>query len=213
MPVFNAEPFLAEALESVFAQDYAPFEVLVVNDGSRDLSGEIARSFPGVRYLEQENRGAGAARNLALRHAGGEYVSFVDADDVVPPTKLSLQVGYLMRHPEIACVLGRQQWMQEPPDTARDVVWGDLEGIPLLSMVIRRSVLNEVGEFRNPPSEDMDLLVRLRTAGHKYHVLSEVVLHRRYHGNNLFAGSGLGPILPSTLKAKLDRERAQQEGT
>jgi glycosyltransferase involved in cell wall biosynthesis len=210
MPVYDAEEFLAEALESVFAQDYSPLEVLVVNDGSRDRSAEIARSFDGVRYFEQENQGASAARNLAITHARGEYVAFVDADDVVPQTKLSLQVGYLMEHPDVACVMGRQHWMQEPPGAARDAVWGDLEGIPLLSMVIRKSALDEVGEFKEAPHEDMDLMVRLRAAGHRYSVLPEIVLHRRYHGSNLFAGRGLGPILPSSLKAKLDEERAKR---
>jgi glycosyltransferase involved in cell wall biosynthesis len=210
MPVYNAEEFLTEALESVFAQDYSPLEVLVVDDGSQDRSAEIARSYAGIRYFEQQNQGASAARNLALAHARGEYIAFVDADDVVPPTKLSLQVSYLVEHPEVACVMGRQHWMQEPPGAARDAVWGDLEGIPLLSMVIRKSVLDEVGEFKEAPHEDMDLLVRLRAAGHKYFVLPEIVLHRRYHGKNLFAGQGLGPILPSSLKAKLDQERAKR---
>jgi len=210
MPVYNAEPFVAEALESVFRQDYSPLEVLVVNDGSQDRSGEIVRGFDGIRYFEQDNQGASAARNLAIAHAAGEYVAFVDADDVVPPTKLTSQVGYLIAHPEVACVLGRQHWMQEPPGGVRDAVWGDLEGIPLLSMVVRRSVLDEVGEFKEAPHEDMDLMIRLRAAGHKYFVMPEIVLHRRYHGNNLFAGQGLGPIRLSSLKAKLDQERARR---
>lgn len=209
MPVYNAEPFITEALESVVAQDYEPIEVLVVNDGSDDRSGEIARSFAGIRYFEQDNRGAGAARNLAISYASGDYVAFVDADDIVPTTKLSLQVRHLEDHPELACVLGRQHWMQEPPGAVPDQVWGDLDGIPLLSMVIRRSILLEVGEFCDPPHEDMDLLVRLRAAGHQLAVLPEIVLHRRYHGKNLFAGQGLNPIRLSSLKAKLDRERAE----
>jgi len=209
MPVYNAEAFLAEALESVFAQDYEPVEVIVVNDGSSDRSAEIARSFPGVRYFEQENQGASAARNLAIGHSAGEFIAFVDADDVFPPTKLTLQVGYLLEHPEVACVLGRQEWMQEPPNPVRDSVWGDIDGIPLLSMVARRSVLLEVGEFDEEQGGDMDFLVRLRAEGHQFVVLPDIVLHRRYHGNNLVAGRGLSPLPPISLKAKLDRERAR----
>ena len=207
MPVYNAEPFLAEALDSAFGQDYEPVEVLVVNDGSTDRSGEIARSFPDVRYFEQENRGAGAARNLAITQARGEYVAFIDADDIVPPSKLGLQVGHLEEHPDTAGVLGRQEWMQKPPGAVPDQVYGDLDGIPLLSLVIRRSVLLEIGEFCDPPHEDMDMMIRLRAAGHKVEVLPEIVLHRRYHGANLFAGQGLGPLRISSLKAKLDAER------
>lgn len=213
MPVYDAELYLAEALESVFAQDYSPLEVIVVNDGSRDRSEEIARSFEGVRYFEQANQGASAARNFAIARASGEYVAFVDADDVVPPEKLSLQVGYLIEHPDVACVMGRQHWMQEPPGAVRDAVWGDLDGIPLLSMVVRRSVLAEVGQFKEAPHEDMDLLVRMRAAGHTYAVLPEIILHRRYHGANLFAGRSLSPIRLTSLKAKLDHERARRGET
>jgi glycosyltransferase involved in cell wall biosynthesis len=211
IPVYNAEAFLAETLESVFAQDYEPFEVLVVNDGSSDRSGEIARSFPAVRYFEQENRGPSAARNLAVANAGGEFVAFVDSDDIVPPDKLTVQVGYLLEHPEVAVTLGRQHWMQEPPGVVRDPVWGDLDGIPLVSMVVRRRVLLEVGEFDEDQGGDMDFLVRLRAQGHTFVVLPEIVLERRYHGENLVAGRGLSPLPPISLKAKLDRERARRQ--
>jgi len=210
LPVFDGEAFLREALDSVFAQDYHPFEVIVVNDGSRDRSGEIARSYSGVRYHEQENRGASAARNLGVSVAEGEYVAFVDADDVVPPHKLSLQGDYLFEHPAVACVLGRQHWMQEPPGLVRDVVWGDLDGIPLVSMVVRRAVLLGIGEFDEEQGGDMDLLVRLRECGHEIVVLPDVVLDRRYHGKNLVAGRGLTPLPPASLKAKLDRERVRR---
>lgn len=210
VPVYNGEEFLAEALQSVFAQDYEPIEVLVVNDGSKDRSGEIARSFDGVRYFEQENRGASAARNVAIAHARGEYVAFADADDVVPPDKLAVQVSYLIEHPEVAATLGRQHWMEAPPDAVRDPVWGDIDGIPLVSMVVRRAVLREVGELDEEQGGDMDFLVRLRAEGHSFVVLPEIVLHRRYHGGNLVAGRGLVPLPPASLKAKLDRERARR---
>jgi glycosyltransferase involved in cell wall biosynthesis len=210
MPVYNAEAFVAEALESVFAQQYSPLEVLVVNDGSHDRSGEIARSFDDVRYLEQENRGASEARNHAIRHASGEYIAFVDADDIVPPSKLDTQVGYLIEHPDVAATLGRQHWLQEPPDLARDQVWGDPDGIPLVSMVVRRDVVLDVGSLDEKQGGDMDFLVRMRAAGHEFVVLPEIVLHRRYHGNNLVAGRNLVPLPPASLKAKLDRERARR---
>jgi glycosyltransferase involved in cell wall biosynthesis len=213
MPAYNAEPFLAEALDSVFAQNYEPVEVLVVNDGSSDRTGEIARSFPALRYFEQENRGAGAARNLAIAQARGEYVAFVDADDLVPASKLSVQVGFLEENPAAAGVLGRQVWMEEPPGAARDQVYGELDGIPLVSLVIRRSLLREMGEYCDPPHEDMDMMIRLRAAGHKVEVLPEIVLHRRYHGGNQFAGQGLGPLRISSLKAQLDARRARGEGS
>ena len=210
VPVFNGEAFLGEALESVFAQNYEPLEVIVVNDGSTDRSGEIAKSDARIRYLEQPNRGASSARNLGVAVASGTFIGFVDADDVIPPTKFSDQIGYLLEHPEIDCVLGRQDWIEEPEGLARDVVWGDPDGIPLMSMVLRSNVLREIGGYVEEHGGDMDMLVRLRASGHGIAVLPQMVLHRRYHGNNLVAGRALAPIPPISLKLKLDAERARR---
>ena len=147
IPVYNSEAFVADALDSVFAQDYEPFEVIAVDDGSSDGGAAIVQSYPALRYIHQENSGPSAARNVGVDAARGEFIAFVDADDVVPPTKLSVQVGYLLDHPDTVCVLGRQHWMNPPAGLARDPVWGDLDGIPIMSMVVRRSVLLEIGGY------------------------------------------------------------------
>jgi alpha-1,6-rhamnosyltransferase len=209
LPVYNAEPFLRETLDSVLAMDYEPFEVVAVDDGSTDGSVEILRSEPRVRLVEQANAGASAARNTGAHHARGALFAYVDADDLVPANKLALQVGYLLEHPDVACVLGRQEWMNPPEGLARDQVFGDLDGIPLMSMVIRADVLRELGDFDEEKGGDMDMLVRLRERGYSHHVLPEIVLHRRYHGGNLVAGRGLSPLPAISLKEKLDRERAR----
>jgi glycosyltransferase involved in cell wall biosynthesis len=208
IPVYNAEPFLRETLDSVFALDYEPFEVIVVDDGSTDGSAEVARSYPGVRFFEQANSGASGARNTGASHARGEFLAYVDSDDLVPANKLALQVGYMLDHPDVVCVLGRQEWMNPPEGLARDVFFGDLDGIPLMSMVIRSDVLRDVGEFDEDRGGDMDFLIRLRERGYKHHVLPEIILRRRFHGGNLVAGRGLSPLPPISLKEKLDRERA-----
>ncbi|MFL5886158.1 MAG: glycosyltransferase family 2 protein, partial [Thermoleophilaceae bacterium] len=78
VPVYQGERYLAEALDSVFAQDYEPLEVIVLDDGSTDGSADIARSYGGVRYLHQENSGIAAARNAAIGAARGEIVAFLD---------------------------------------------------------------------------------------------------------------------------------------
>lgn len=212
--VYNGERTLGAALESALAQDYRPAEVVVVDDGSTDSTAEVARSFPGVRYLRQANEGPSAARNRGLTAAAGEYVAFLDADDELPSTKLTVQVGYLLEHPEVECVLGRQEASFEgggaPEWMARDPVFGDFAGVPLMSLVARRSTLLELGGF--DPSlriaEDRDLLVRMRERGVRIEVVPEVVLRRRFHGRNLsFERPEDHPLLRS-LKAKLDRSRA-----
>jgi glycosyltransferase involved in cell wall biosynthesis len=215
VPVYNAEGFLAETLDSVYALDYEPFEVIVVDDGSTDGSATIAQSYAGVRYIGQHNHGPSTARNVGIEAAQGEFVAFVDSDDVVLPHKLSVQVGYLLDHPDVAAVMGRQEWITPPPDAVPDRVWGDLDGIPPMSMVIRKAVLAEIGGFdpvlRGP--EDTELLMRMRVAGYRFVVLPDVVMHRRYHGGNLVAGRRAQPVLLDLLKTKLDIERAHTEET
>ncbi len=215
VPVYNREQFLGETLDSIFALDYGPFEVIVVDDGSTDGSAEIAQSYPDVHYFRQENRGPGAARNIGIEASRGEFVAFVDSDDVVFPHKLSAQVGYLLDHPDVTATLGRQEWITPPPNAVPDLVWGDLDGITPISIVIRRAALIEVGCFdpalRGP--EDVDLLVRLRERGYRFLVLPEVVMRRRYHGDNLVAGRREAPLPLELLKTKLDRERARDRGT
>ena len=215
VPVYNAEAFLRETLDSVFALDYEPFEVIVVDDGSTDGSAAIAESYLGVRCIRQENRGPSEARNEGILIARGEFVAFVDSDDVVLPDKLSVQVGYLLDHPDVTATLGRQEWITPPPDAVPDLVWGDLDGIPPLSLVIRNAALLEVGFFdpalRGP--EDTDLLMRLRENGYRFVVLPEVVMRRRYHGGNLVAGNRAAARSFELLKAKLDRDRARTQET
>ena len=210
VPVYNVEGFLREALDSLFAQDYEPFEVVVVDDGSTDGSGTIARSYPEVRYLRQENQGPAAARNAGIAAARGEIVAFADADDVQLPTRLSVQVGYLIEHPEISATLGRQVWITPPPGAVPDVVWGDLDGIPAMTMVVQKRTLAELGGFdprlRGP--EDTDLLIRMREGGHRFVVLPEIVMRRRYHGENLVAGRGDVVAPAALIRAKLERSRA-----
>jgi SAM-dependent methyltransferase len=177
----DAEKFLAEALESVFAQDFADWELLLVDDGSRDRSTAIAQEYARrdparVRYLEHAghaNRGTSASRNLGLRHAGGEYVAFLDADDVWVPGKLSEQLEIMRAHPSAAMVFGRTRywygWNGRPEDAARDYVrsCGEREDVlvrppfflsmtllggkwpspSMSSVLLRRSSLERIGGF------------------------------------------------------------------
>jgi glycosyltransferase involved in cell wall biosynthesis len=209
---YNGERFLSQALESVFSQDYDPFEVVFVDDGSTDGTGEIAQSFP-VRYLHQENQGLPAARNAALRVARGEFVAFADDDDLLPPSKLTVQARYLSEHPETGCVLGRQEWIVEDgiqaPELKRDPIFGELGGIQLVSAMFRRAVLDGLGGF-DPTyryAEDRDLFVRMRERGVEIEVLPDVVLHKRLHGSNMTMNQPESHPLLRSLKEKLERER------
>jgi alpha-1,6-rhamnosyltransferase len=213
MAAYNAEAYIAEALQSLVAQDWQRFEVIVVDDGSQDRTGDIVQSFPEVEYIRQENAGPSAARNAAFSRSKGEFVANFDADDVLPPTRLTLQATYLIEHPEVGCVFGRQEWMNAPPWMTRDAVYGDIDGIPLSSAMFRRDVLVEVGGYDTSfvHGEDMDVLIRMRERGIQYAVQPEIVLCRRFHETSLTGGRSFGAPLLRSLQAKLERERAESE--
>jgi glycosyltransferase involved in cell wall biosynthesis len=128
----DEERFLAEAVESVLAQTYEAWELLLVDDGSTDGSPAIARRYadahPGrIHYLEHPGhatRGMSASRNLGLREARGAYVTFLDGDDVFLPAKLAEQVAIMEAHPDVAMVYGRaliwHGWTGRAEDAARD---------------------------------------------------------------------------------------------
>ncbi len=198
IPVYNGERFLAAAIESALEQTYRPLEVIVVDDGSTDRSATVARSFAGVEVIDQEHAGPGAARNRGIAAASGEFLAFLDADDLMPPDKLELQVGYLREHPEVGCVLGHQELLLEPG--IERPVWAEVApalararpdiaqrgGVPLISMVVRASLFEQIGGFDTSyvHGEDADCLLR---AGQLAGVvtLDSVVLRRRVHSGNL----------------------------
>lgn len=132
IPFFNAKRFVQEAIESVLAQTYKEWELLLVDDGSTDRGSSIALSYvekepTRIRYFEHEgheNRGLSASRNLGIRNAKGEYIAFLDADDVWLPRKLQEQVGILASFPEAAIVYQTGQvwygWTGNSADIRRD---------------------------------------------------------------------------------------------
>lgn len=102
MPAYNAERYLGEAIESVLAQTYPDWELIIVNDGSSDRTPEIALNYtdPRIRIIHQSNGGESIARNTALRHMRGEFVAFLDSDDAFLTRHLELGVAYLNDHPD-----------------------------------------------------------------------------------------------------------------
>lgn len=132
----NEERFLQEAVDSVFAQTYGNWELLLVDDGSTDQSSMIAQCCAAahpekVRYLEHNghaNRGMSASRNLGVANAKGTYISYLDGDDIWNPNKLERQLTLLGAHPEAVMVYGPLQcwhsWTGDPNDQNRDYLYG-----------------------------------------------------------------------------------------
>jgi teichuronic acid biosynthesis glycosyltransferase TuaG len=111
MPAYNAAKYLRQAVESVLAQDYPHWELIIINDGSTDGTGKIAQSFTDQRviYLEQPNGGVSTARNAGLARMHGEFFCFLDADDVMPQGSLSSRLKVFKEHPALVFVGGAQE--------------------------------------------------------------------------------------------------------
>jgi len=217
IPVYNGARYLRAALESVFAQTYRPFEVIVVDDGSVDDSGDIAQSFPEVRYLRQENQGVAAARNNAIDAARGEFFAFLDQDDLWTPEKLRLQIGHLLSHPDLGYTLTQQQFFLDPGATLpawfrKELLASVHTGWVLGTLVVRRAVFETVGSFATGYSaaNDSDWFFRAKAAGIPMAVVPELLLLKRIHGAN---DSGRSKEILSELlkvvKTSLDRQRSQ----
>ncbi|MBP8270349.1 MAG: glycosyltransferase family 2 protein [Sphaerotilus sp.] len=181
IPAFNTERYLRRAIESVLAQRYGPVECIVVDDGSTDRSGEIARSFGNrVRYIAQANGGASAARNTGIHAARGEYIAFLDADDYWLDTKLEHQMRVFAAHPGLRLVSAHWTWLPSTTDpaitdfkgpqfdaTALSVLpgWESLLRDPYLctpTVVVPTAVARAVGGFDTtlPSAEDVDFFLR-----------------------------------------------------
>ena len=110
IPAYNADQFIAQAIQSVVDQTYWPYEIIVVDDGSTDKTREILKGLGDkIRCLYQENYGPSSARNAGIKIARGTYICFLDADDLWTPEKLEAQVEFLERHPDIALVFSDHQ--------------------------------------------------------------------------------------------------------
>ena len=216
VPVHDGERFLEAALESILGQGYAPLDVVVVDDGSTDRTAAILDGYGGVRVVTQAQAGPAAARNAGMRLATGEAITFLDADDQMPPGRIALQAAYLEQHPDVDAVLGRQEIVVEagvePPAWVAHA--GDLRRATLvqpMTIMARRSVFDRVGLFDETYAlgEDSDWLFRVWDAGLSVVVLDDVLLRRRIHGHNLtYDTLGSQRALLRALKARADRRRA-----
>jgi len=115
LPIYNVEQYIAEAINSVLAQTYTNFELLAIDDGSTDRSIEICQQFtdPRIKIIHQRNRGLAGARNTGIRHAQGEYLAFLDSDDLWLPEKLEKHVAHLEDSPTVGVSFSRSAFVDQ----------------------------------------------------------------------------------------------------
>jgi glycosyltransferase involved in cell wall biosynthesis len=212
VPAWNAERWLGEALGSVLEQSIRPVDVVVVDDGSSDATGEIAEGFGSpVRVVRQANGGIGAARNRGLELIGGELLTFLDADDLLTAGSLACRVRALAGGQDLDMVFGGVRQFSEIRD---GIPVGRGEARPghlPTAMLARRRVLEVVGEFSTGThvAEGLDWLLRAREQGLRELTIEDQVLWRRVHGeNNSVRHRGEIGEYARALKASLDRRRA-----
>lgn len=193
IPVYNAGKYLDAALKSVFSQTYSNMEVIVIDDGSTDHSATIAKSNPAVQYFYQKNKGVSAARNIGLEASNGEYIAFLDADDLWKPQKTEEQVIFMTNHQNFGvtgtyAVNFLEEGTKLPDWLKNDSNWSRHEDYIIPStMMARKSVFERVGGFDTslPSGEDTDLLWRVREFGIELDILEKILVRRRFHGENL----------------------------
>jgi hypothetical protein len=196
VPCYNAERYLASALESALAQEGVALEVLVADDGSSDGTTEVlARYSDRVQVLHQDHRGPSAARNACLQAARGDYVALLDADDRYRPGKLARQAAALDTRPDVGLVytgwnviddegspLPDQGWSREEGDVRRRLLLGNLAHP--VAVMLRRAPAIEAGGFDESiqVNEDWDLFLRLALRGMRWTCIDEALSEYRVHG-------------------------------
>jgi glycosyltransferase involved in cell wall biosynthesis len=215
IPVYNGERFLAEAIRSVLAQTYALYELIVVDDGSTDRTPEIAQSFPAVRYVRQMHAGAAAARKRGVEQANGEYLAFLDADDLWMPDKLSVQMRAFEEDLGLEAVSGLVEQFEQPGLERRySIPLVPQPGYSLIALVVTRQVLGEVGGFPEEPmaGETIAWFTQFIAARRRFRIVQHVVARRRIHGQNfsLINQEEKTHNMLRGLKRSIDSKRAAQ---
>jgi glycosyltransferase involved in cell wall biosynthesis len=220
IPSYNCAAYLGAAIGSALSQSYRPIEILVVDDGSTDGTSSVVESFgEGVRYLRQEHAGVGAARNLGIRHAKGEFFALLDADDLWTEGKTELQMKLLSEHPEIEMVFGKMEEFYSEDLTPGErqrlrLREGQHPALAASTLLIRRSSFLRAGEFMTSwrVGEFVDWYLKAAETGITSTVLPKVVARRRLHRSNMGTREKSSRAdYARILKESLDRRR--QAGT
>ena len=199
IPAYNAMRFLPQTVASVLQQTFTDFEVLIIDDGSKDGTAQwaAAQTDPRVKLVSRANGGAAATRNTGVAAARGEYVAFLDADDVWQPTKLAKQVARAEADPSVGLVDTWISYIDSAGEPIGEVMTQHVEGDVWAEMLeynlvrcgstplVRRRLFDEVGSFDEGfrYAEDWEMWIRI-TARARFAVVKEPLVAYRQHANN-----------------------------
>lgn len=213
--VRDGEAYLSEAIDSALSQSYRPIEIIVVDDGSRDGTPEIAERYRGITYVRQEPLGISTARNRAVDASSGELLAFLDADDVFTPDRLRRMTRPLAADSMLEAVFGCVSEFVQPglPEPSVSMLRAPRDRAPsrlITAMMIRRSAFDRIGPF--DVDQHVNVTVewssRAADAGLRSVMLDDVVLRRRLHGENHgVAGWDAGRQLLRIARSSIERRR------
>jgi glycosyltransferase involved in cell wall biosynthesis len=219
VPVYNGERFIAEALDSIFNQTYRHIEVIVADDGSTDETSRIVGSYENrVRRVFQERGGPSATRNLGLRHARGELIAFLDADDLWHREKLERQAARFVARPELqVSVTQVQHFWESELEEEKKALEGHpraqtVPGYATTSLLAHRGVFDAVGSFSSDLwlADAAEWFIRAREKAIVIELLPEPLVYHRMHSQNITRRMSDASCaeFARVLKASLDRRRA-----
>ena len=222
VPVFNGERFLREAIDSILAQTYRPLEIIAVDDGSMDSTSAILASYgEPVHYIAQSNAGPATARNTGIHTATGDFIGFLDSDDLWHPAKLARQMARFDARPELDISVTHVQnfWMPELNEEKEHFLehrrGQALPGYSTVTLLARRKLFDTIGVFDTTlkHGDDTDWFLRAEDQGAQIELLPEVLVYRRLHANNRsreWAARSRAEYL-MLIKKLVERRRARRQ--
>ncbi len=220
IPTYNRAWILKEAIDSVLSQDYENFELIVVDDGSEDKTKELLDGYKNrLRMIKQKNSGVSAARNKGLRAAYGEFIAFLDSDDIWLSGKLSAQVDFFLSHPHAFICQTEEIWIRKGkrvnPKNKHKKPSGDIFEPSLAlclvspsAVMMRRRLFDEVGFFDETlyACEDYDLWLRTGCRYPVYLIETPLIIKRGGHDDQLSKAWGLDRFRIRSLIKILENE-------
>ena len=221
IPTYNRGWILTEAIDSVLAQDYEDYELIVVDDGSTDNTREILDDYgQDIMVLRQANKGVSAARNRGIAEAGGQLVAFLDSDDLWLPRKLSRQVDFFKLNPAAVINQTEEIWIRNgvrvnPKDRHRKpsgMIFERSLGLCLISpsaVMIKKPLFDAVGVFDEnlPACEDYDLWLRVSCRYPVHLIDTPLIIKRGGHGDQLSKAPGLDRFRIQSLEKIIESGR------
>ncbi len=199
IPAYNGDRYIGEAIDSILAQTYRDYEIIVADDGSTDNTRQVVKQYGNqIQYLSQINQGVAASRNLGLKASQGEYIAFLDQDDIFLPHKLASQVALLKQNPSLGMVNSGWQIVNEQGEVQAAVKpWQQIPNLNLADLIIWKPVFLGAMLFRaawlkrSPgfdttleQTPDVDLVLRLAAMGCTAAWVEQTTVKYRQHESN-----------------------------